>query len=73
MSTDLESDETATASVGPRAAPKAKAAARGMEGTIAFTAKPITSAVATTSPMASDSTGLRSRHKATLSACLASS
>ena len=73
MSTCFESDETATASVGPKAAPRAKAAASGMEGTNAFSRKPMTSVVATTRPMAKESTGLRSRQSACLSACFASS
>ncbi len=40
---------------------------------MACTEKPMTRAVATTRPMASDNTGLRSRHRAALSACFASS
>lgn len=54
--TSLPSAATATASVGPRAAPKAKAAASGMEGTIQFRIKPTTSTVRNTRPMARDTT-----------------
>ena len=73
MLVSLESDATATASVGPSAAPSAKAANKLMDGTSQWTANPTTSAVASTSPMASDSTGLRLRHSDALSMFLASS
>ena len=73
MSVSLESEATATASVGPSAAPSAKADANVMDGITACTANPSTSAVTTTSPMASESTGLRLRHKAALSTLFASS
>ena len=63
----LESDETATASVGPSAAPRAKAATSGMDGSIACAKKPTMSATATTSPMARDATGRRFDQSATLS------
>ena len=73
MSVSLESEATATASVGPRAAPRAKAAAKLMEGTTQLTAKPTTRAVTTTSPMASETTGLLLRQSAALSTLFASS
>ena len=73
MSICFDSEDTATASVGPSAAPRAKAAASGMEGMTACTENPMMSVVATTSPMASDRMGLRSRQSLALSAFLASS
>ena len=58
---------TATASVGPSAAPSAKAAASGMDGWMALRRNPTTRMVTITSPMASDSTMMRLDHNATLS------
>ena len=52
--TSLPMAATAAASVGPSAAPSAKAAARGIDGTIRFSTKPITSAVMNTRPIASE-------------------
>ena len=49
-----EREDTATASVGPRAKPSAKAAARGMVGNRAWTPKPTAMEIATTKPMASE-------------------
>ena len=73
MLVSFDSDATATASVGPSAAPKANAANSEMDGTSQLTAKPTMSAVATTRPMASDTTGRRLRHSDPLSMFLASS
>ena len=73
MSVSFDSDATATASVGPSAAPSAKAANRPMEGSSHSTANPMMRAVTTTRPMASDSTGRRFFHSAPLSTFLASS
>ncbi len=54
ISTSFASEETATASVGPSAAPRAKAAASPIEGMNALTAKPMASVVAMTRPIASE-------------------
>ena len=64
---------TATASVGPRAAPRASAAVKGMAGTIQCTTPPMENMVMSTSPMASPSTGRMLRMRAALSARRASS
>ena len=73
MAISLESDVTATASVGPRAAPSAKAANSGMEGMMRLSVKPMMRVVATTRPMARESTGLMWVQSAALSAFFASS
>ena len=71
--TCFDSEATDTASVGPSAAPKANAAAKGMDGTSQLTANPMIRAEAMTSPTASDSTGRLFSHSAFLSRFLASS
>ena len=71
--TCLASEATDTASVGPSAAPRANAAASGMEGTSHLTANPTMSAEAMTSPTASDSTGRLFSQSACLLRFLASS
>ena len=50
----LPSDDTATASVGPSAAPSAKAAASGIAGHTACNAKPTATIVAIAKPIAND-------------------
>lgn len=64
--TDAPRAPTAAASVGPRAAAQAKAAASGIVGAISFKAKPTTSTVVATSPMASDRIDLRLFHRSRL-------
>ena len=73
MFVPLGIDATATASVGPRAAPSAKAAARGIDGSSQCTEKPTMSAVTSTRPMASERTGPLFSQSAFLSMFLASS
>ena len=70
--TRFESEATATASVGPSAAPRAKAAASGMVGSRACNVKPMQRMVTTTRPTASESTFARFDHNATLSVLRAS-
>ena len=72
-SVSFDSEATATASVGPSAAPKAMAVARPMAGITQLTAKPMMSAVTMASTTASESTGLRFLHSAALSTFFASS
>ena len=67
ISTRLPRVVTATASVGPRAAAKAKAAAKGIEGTSQWVKKPTTSTMSSTRPSAKAKTGLRWRQSAFLS------
>ena len=57
---------TAAASVGPSAAPKASAAARGMAGMAAWSARPTSNVVTITSPTASEVTGAQLRNSASL-------
>ena len=64
---------TATASVGPSAAPSAKAAASGMDGSIQLSTKPTTNTVTITSPMASDTMEPLLSHNPRLLACRDSS
>lgn len=67
-----ERELTATASVGARAAAKAKAAASGIVGIIQWTKYPITTTVANTSPSANTKIGIRIPQRAALSVCLPS-
>ncbi len=67
ISTRLPRVVTATASVGPRAAAKAKAAAKGIEDTSQWVKKPTTSTMSSTRPSAKAKTGLRWRQSAFLS------
>ena len=64
---------TATASVGPSAAPMANAAAKGMEGSIQCRTKPTTSTVARTRPTAKERMAPLFCQSARLLACRASS
>ena len=68
-----ESDATATASVGPSAAPRANAAASGMLGCTKLSTKPTTSIATTTRPTASDTITVRFDQRDTLSTWRASS
>ncbi len=72
MLTCFDRDVTATASVGPKAAPKANAAAKEMAGMIACKVKPMINMVTTTSPMASERIGPRFFQRMALSAFFAS-
>ena len=62
-----ESEATATASVGPSAAPSANAAASGTLGWTILSANPATRIVATTNPTASERTTVRFDQSAALS------
>ena len=65
----LPSATTAAASVGPSAAPRAKAAASVMLGCTRLRAKPAASVATSTRPTASETIGALLRHSASLSTC----